>query len=177
MYQHGVKVPHVAETSNLSLSFIINTTTMSLKAKIDNDIKEAMKAREKERLLALRDIKKMILMEETKSGASGELSEAEEMKILQKAVKQRKDSAEVYRSQNRPDLLEKEEVEIAVIEHYLPKQLSEAEVEEKLKEIIAQVGATSPADMGKVMGAATKQMAGVADGKTISTLTKKLLTS
>jgi hypothetical protein len=148
---------------------------MSLKAKIDNDIKIAMKAREKDRLLALRDIKKMILMEETKAGYVGELTEEEEMKILQRAVKQRKDSAEVYRAQNRPDLLEKEEVEIAVIEDYLPKQLSEAEVEEKLKAIIIQVGATSPADMGKVMGAATKQMAGVTDGKTISTLTKKLL--
>jgi uncharacterized protein YqeY len=148
---------------------------MSLKAKIDNDIKIAMKAREKERLLALRDIKKMILMEETKAGYVGELTEGEEMKILQRAVKQRKDSAEVYRAQDRPDLLGKEEAEIAVIEDYLPKQLSEAEVEEKLKEIIAQVGATSPADMGKVMGAATKQMAGITDGKTISTLTKKLL--
>jgi len=148
---------------------------MSLKAKIDNDIKIAMKAREKDRLLALRDIKKMILMEETKAGYVGELTEEGEMKILQRAVKQRKDSAEVYRAQNRPDLLEKEEVEIAVIEDYLPKQLSEAEVEEKLKAIIIQVGATSPADMGKVMGAATKQMAGVTDGKTISTLTKKLL--
>lgn len=148
---------------------------MLLKAKIDNDIKEAMKAREKERLLALRDIKKMILMEETKAGGTGELTEDEEMKILQKAVKQRKDSAEVYRQQDRPDLLEKEETEIAVIEAYLPKQLSEAEIEEKLKVIIADVGAASPADMGKVMGAATKLMAGVADGKTISMLTKKLL--
>lgn len=148
---------------------------MSLKTKIDNDIKEAMKAREKERLLALRDIKKMILMEETKAGGTGELTEDEEMKILQKAVKQRKDSAEVYRKQDRPDLLEKEETEIAVIEAYLPKQLSEAEIEEKLKVIIADVGAASPADMGKVMGAATKLMAGVADGKTISMLTKKLL--
>jgi hypothetical protein len=150
---------------------------MSLKSKIDNDIKEAMKARAKERLLALRDIKKMILMEETKAGALGDLTEDEEMKILQKAVKQRKDSAEVYRTQDRPDLLEKEDAEIAVIEGYLPKQLPEAEVEEKLKAIIAQVGATSPADIGKVMGVATKQMAGVTDGKTISTITKKLLAS
>lgn len=165
------------QTPNILYSFTENLTNMSLKSKIDNDIKEAMKAREKERLLALRDIKKMILMEETKAGASGELSEDEEMKILQKAVKQRKDSAEVYRQQDRADLLEKEEAEIAVIENYLPKQLSEAEVEEKLKEIIVQVGATSPADMGKVMGAATKQMAGVTDGKTISTITKKLLAS
>lgn len=150
---------------------------MSLKAQIDNDIKTAMKAREKERLLALRDIKKAILMEETKAGFTGELTEDEEMKILQRAVKQRKDSAEVYKAQNREDLLEKEEVEIAVIEAYLPKQLSEAEVEGKLKEIIAQVGATSPADMGKVMGVATKQLAGITDGKTISTITKKLLAS
>lgn len=136
-----------------------------------------MKAREKERLLALRDIKKMILMEETRAGFTGEISEDEEMKILQRAVKQRKDSAEVYRAQNREDLLEKEELEIAVIEAYLPQQLSEEEVEARLKEIIAEVGATSAADMGKVMGAATKQLAGITDGKTISTITKKLLTS
>lgn len=148
---------------------------MSLKAKIDNDIKEAMKAREKERLMALRDIKKKILEEETRPGATGELTEDEEMKILQRAVKQRKDSAEVYRQQGREDLLATEETEIGFIEVYLPKQLSEAEVEEKLKEIIAQVGATSPADMGKVMGVATKQLAAVTDGKTISMITKKLL--
>lgn len=148
---------------------------MSLKTQIDADIKAAMLAREAGKLLALRDIKKLILLEETKEGKSGELTADEEMKILQKAVKQRKDSVEIYRQQNRPDLLEKELAEIAVIEVYLPKQLSEEEVAEKLKEIIARVGASAPSDMGKVMGVATKELAGLAEGKLISTLVKSLL--
>lgn len=148
---------------------------MSLKTQIDADIKAAMLAREAGKLLALRDIKKLILLEETKEGKSGELTADEEMKILQKAVKQRKDSVEIYRQQNRPDLLEKELAEIAVIEAYLPKQLSEEEVAEKLKEIIARVGASAPSDMGKVMGVATKELAGLAEGKLISTLVKSLL--
>lgn len=148
---------------------------MSLKTQIDADIKAAMLAREAGKLLALRDIKKLILLEETKEGKSGELTADEEMKILQKAVKQRKDSVEIYRQQNRPDLLDKELAEIAVIEVYLPKQLSEEEVAEKLKEIIARVGASAPSDMGKVMGVATKELAGLAEGKLISTLVKSLL--
>lgn len=148
---------------------------MSLKIQIDADIKASMLAREAGKLLALRDIKKLILLEETKEGKSGELTADEEMKILQKAVKQRKDSVEIYRQQNRPDLLEKELAEIAVIEVYLPKQLSEEEVAEKLKEIIARVGASAPSDMGKVMGVATKELAGLAEGKLISTLVKSLL--
>lgn len=148
---------------------------MSLKTTIDAEIKAAMLAQDRVRLLALRDIKKMILLEETKEGGSGELSEADESRILQKAVKQRKDSAEMFKSQNREDLLEKELAEIAVIEAFLPKQLSEEEVAAALKEIIAQVGASAPSDMGKVMGVATKQLAGKADGKTISTLVKQLL--
>lgn len=148
---------------------------MSLKAKIDADIKAAMLAKEKVKLLALRDIKKAILLEETATSKGGTLSEEEELKILQKAVKQRKDSAEIYKQQNRPDLLEKEEEEIAVIEAYLPKQLNESELKEALSQIISQVGASGPGDMGKVMGAATKALAGKADGRAISTMVKTLL--
>ncbi|MFN3589547.1 MAG: GatB/YqeY domain-containing protein [Spirosomataceae bacterium] len=148
---------------------------MPLKLIIDADIKAAMLARDQVRLLALRDIKKMILLEETKAGGTGEISEADEMRILQKAVKQRKDSAEIYIAQNRPDLLAKEEAEIAVIEAYLPKAMSEEELETAVAAIIAEVGATSPADMGKVMGVATKSLAGKTDGKAISAMVKTLL--
>jgi uncharacterized protein YqeY len=148
---------------------------MSLKSTIDADIKAAMLAQDKVKLLALRDIKKIILIEETAAGRSGELSEADEMRILQKAVKQRKDSAEIYKQQNRPDLLEKEEAEIAIIEAYLPKAMSEDELKEALTAIIASVGASGPGDMGKVMGAATKELAGKADGRAISAMVKTLL--
>lgn len=148
---------------------------MPLKLIIDADIKAAMLARDQVRLLALRDIKKMILLEETKAGGTGEISEADEMRILQKAVKQRKDSAEIYIAQNRPDLLAKEEAEIAVIEAYLPKAMSEEELETAVAAIIAEVGATSPAEMGKVMGVATKSLAGKTDGKAISAMVKTLL--
>ncbi len=148
---------------------------MSLKSTIDADIKAAMLAQDKVKLLALRDIKKVILIEETAAGRSGELSEADEMKILQKAVKQRKDSAEIYKQQNRPDLLEKEEAEIAIIEAYLPQAMSEEELKTALTSIIAKTGANSPADMGKVMGAATKELAGKADGRAISAMVKTLL--
>ncbi len=148
---------------------------MSLKSTIDADIKAAMLAQDKIKLLALRDIKKIILIEETAAGRSGDLSEADEMRILQKAVKQRKDSAEIYKQQNRPDLLEKEEAEIAIIEAYLPKAMSEDELKEALTGIIASVGASGPRDMGKVMGAATKELAGKADGRAISAMVKTLL--
>lgn len=148
---------------------------MSLKEKIDADIKSAMLAKEHQRLLALRDIKKAILIEETKPGAGGQISEADELRLLQKAVKQRKDSAEIYKSQNRVDLLDKELAEIAIIETYLPAAMSEADLEAALKAIIAKVGASGPSDMGKVMGAATKELAGKADGRAISTMVKSLL--
>ena len=148
---------------------------MGLKATIDGDIKAAMLAKDKVTLLALRDIKKMILIEETKAGGNGEISDDEGMKILQKAVKQRKDSAQIYKDQNRPDLLEKEEAEIAAIEKYLPEAMSEEELKSALQEIISKVGATSPADMGKVMGMATKQLAGKAEGRAISSMVKTLL--
>jgi len=126
-------------------------------------------------LQTLRAIKSAILLARTEAGASEELSEADELKLLQKLVKQRKDSAALYTQQGRNDLAEPELAQMAVIEKFLPAQLSEAEVEEALKGIIAQVGATSPKDMGKVMGAATKQLAGKADGKLISDIVKKLL--
>lgn len=148
---------------------------MSLKIQIEGDIKKAMLAREKDELKALRAIKAMILMAETEKGGTGEVSEDTEMKLLMKAVKQRKDSAQIYKDQGREDLLVVEEAEIAVIEKYLPQQLSESDVRAELEKIIAQVGATGPQDMGKVMGMASKAMAGKADGKTISVIVKSIL--
>jgi uncharacterized protein len=150
---------------------------MSLKTQIDADIKAAMLARDPARLLALRDIKKLILIEETKPGAADSLSEEDEIKIVQKAVKQRKDSVEIYRTQNRPDLLDKELAEIAVIEVYLPAQMSLEDIQKAVAKVIADVGATSPADMGKVMGAANKALAGQAEGRVISEVVKSLLAS
>ena len=141
---------------------------MSLQTKVMEALKEAMKAKDTVALESLRAIKSAILLARTEAGASEELSEADELKLLQKLVKQRKDSAALYTQQGRNDLAEPELAQMAVIEKFLPAQLSEAEVEEALKGIIAQVGATSPKDMGKVMGAATKQLAGKADGKLIS---------
>ena len=150
---------------------------MSLKQQIEADIKKAMLAKQKDELKALRAIKSMILLAETEKGGSGEISADAEMKMLMKAVKQRKDSAQIYKDQNREDLYAVEMAEVEVIERYLPKQMSEEEVEAELKKIIEQVGATGPQDMGKVMGAATKALAGKADGKTISGIVKKILTS
>jgi uncharacterized protein YqeY len=148
---------------------------MSLKLTIENGIKDAMRAKDADRLRALRAIKSMILLEETSGSSADGLSADSEMKILMKAAKQRRDSLEVYVAQNRPDLAEKEQVELAIIEEFLPKQLSDAELTVKITEIIASVGATSPADMGKVMGAASKQLAGLADGKAISAKVSELL--
>ena len=148
---------------------------MSLKQQIDADIKQAMLAKQPDKLRALRAIKSMILLEETKEGQSGELKPEDETKILTKAVKQRKDSADIYRQQNRPDLLATEEAEIVVIEQYLPKQLSEDELKEKLQTIMSRIGASAPSDMGKVMGVATKELAGQTDGKAISAMVKQLL--
>ncbi len=148
---------------------------MALKTEIDGQIKAAMLARDSVRLTALRDIKKVILLEETKEGKSGDLTSDEELKLLTKAAKQRRESADIYRQQNRPDLLDKELAELAVIEEFLPKQLSDDELKAKLQEIIARVGASGPADMGKVMGVASKELAGLADGKAISVNVKSLL--
>ena len=142
---------------------------------ISNDIKEAMKARDKVRLEALRNIKKVFIEAKTAPGANDTLEDAQALKILQKLAKQGHDSADLYNSQNRPDLAEEEMAQVNVIESYLPKQMSEEEIEAVVKEIIAQTGAQSMKEMGKVMGIASKQLAGKADGKKISEIVKKLL--
>ena len=148
---------------------------MSLQTKVMEALKEAMKAKYTVALESLRAIKSAILLAKTEAGAAEELSEADELKLLQKLVKQRKDSAALYTQQGRNDLAEPELAQMAVIEKFLPAQLSEAEVETALRGIINQVGATTPKDMGKVMGVATKQLAGKADGKLISEIVKRLL--
>lgn len=148
---------------------------MSLQTKVMEALKEAMKAKDTVALESLRAIKSAILLAKTEAGAAEELSEADELKLLQKLVKQRKDSAALYTQQGRNDLAEPELAQMAVIEKFLPAQLSETEVETALRGIINQVGATTPKDMGKVMGVATKQLAGKADGKLISEIVKRLL--
>ena len=148
---------------------------MSLFDQVSNYIKSAMLAKDKVRLEALRGIKKEFLEAKTAKGADGELSDDTAMKILVKMVKQRKESAQIYTEQNRPDLAEPELAEAAVIETYLPKQMDEAELTEALKAIIAEVGATSAKEMGKVMGVASKRLAGLADGRAISAKVKELL--
>lgn len=148
---------------------------MNLFDQISNDIKTAMLARDKQRLEALRGIKKEFLEAKTAKGSDGDLSDDVAMKILVKMVKQRKDSAQIYTEQNRPELAEGELAEAKIIEEYLPKQMTEGELEAALKSIIAEVGATSAKDMGKVMGVATKRLAGKAEGKAISTKVKELL--
>ena len=148
---------------------------MSLEQKIMADLKTAMLAKDEAALRSLREVKAAILLAKTSEGAAGELKEEDEIKLLQKLVKQRKDSLEIYQQQNRADLAKKEEEEIAIISKFLPQQMSAEDVKAELVKIIAAVGASSPADMGKVMGAATKQLAGKADGKTISMLVKELL--
>ncbi|MBK5719633.1 GatB/YqeY domain-containing protein [Dysgonomonas sp. Marseille-P4677] len=148
---------------------------MNLFDKVSEDIKDAMRAKDKVKLEALRGMKKEFIEAKTAKGANDELSDEAAIQILQKMAKQRRDSAEIYTGQNRPDLAEKELAELAVIETYLPKQLSQDELDVKIADIIAQVGASSPADMGKVMGVATKALAGLAAGKAISETVKKLL--
>lgn len=148
---------------------------MALKQRIETEIKSAMIAKDKVRLTALRAVKSLILLEETKEGFSGTLTEEEELKLLTKAAKQRKDSAEIYEKQNRADLLEVELAELAVIQEFLPKALSEEELTQAIQEIIVRVGATGPQDMGKVMGMASKELAGKADGKAIADRVKTLL--
>ncbi|HYG01238.1 MAG TPA: GatB/YqeY domain-containing protein [Chryseosolibacter sp.] len=148
---------------------------MSLKQQIDGDIKNAMLSKNKEELEALRSIKSMILLAETEKGGSGDVSADTENKILMKAAKQRKESADIFQQQNRQDLADRELFQLAIINRYLPKQLSEAEIISALQSIIAETGAKDPQDMGKVMGMATKKLAGQADGKVISEQVKKLL--
>ena len=148
---------------------------MGLENTIMAELKKAMLAKDEKTLRAIRAIKAAIIIAKTSEGAKGELKEEDEVKMLQKLVKQRKDSLLIYQQQNRPDLAQKEEEEIEVIERYLPKQLTAEELKEKVSVIIAALGASSPADMGKVMGVATKQLGGVAEGKAISAAVKELL--
>ena len=148
---------------------------MSLDQKIMSELKTAMLAKDEAALRSLRAVKAAILLAKTSEGAGGELKEEEETKLLQKLVKQRKDSLEIFQRQNRDDLAKKEQEEIAIIEKFLPKQLSPEELKAAIEKIITETGASSPADMGKVMGVATRQLAGKADGKSISTLVKELL--
>ena len=148
---------------------------MSLEAKVMEQMKDAMKSKNEAALRSLRAIKAEIIKAKTEPGAHGEISADNEIKMLQKMVKQRRDSLEIFTQQNRPELAQKESEEIAVIETFLPKQLSEAELKEELAKIIAETGASSPADMGKVMGIASKKLAGLAEGKAISTAVKELL--
>jgi len=148
---------------------------MGLEQKIQKDIMEAMKAKDQVRLSSVRAIKSAILLAKTSEGASGDLQDSDIIKLIQKLSKQRKESAEQYVAAGRQELADNELAEASVLDGYLPKQLSVAEVEAKLKEIIAQVGASAPSDMGKVMGVATKALAGLADGKTISSVVKSLL--
>lgn len=148
---------------------------MSLSTQIMDSMKEAMRAKDTVALEALRAIKSEILLAQTASGSKEEITEADEIKILQKLVKMRKDSYEIFTTQNRADLAEPELAQIAVIEKFLPAQLSEAEVEAIVAKIIAETGASGIASMGKVMGLASAQIGGQAEGKTISTIVKKLL--
>ena len=148
---------------------------MSLEQKIMAELKPAMLAKDEKTVRSLRAVKAAIIVAKTAEGASGELSADEEIKLLQKLVKQRKDSLEIFQQQNREDLALKEQEEIAVIEKFLPRQLDENELKDIISGIITTSGATSPADMGKVMGLATKQLAGKADGKTVSAIVRQLL--
>ena len=148
---------------------------MNLEQKIMGQLKTAMLAKDEKSVRSLRAIKAAIILAKTAEGAGGEIKEEDEIKLLQKLVKQRKDSLEIFQQQNRADLAQKEMEEISVIEKFLPKQLSAEELNELIKGIIKETGASSPADMGKVMGVATKQLAGKADGKTISAFVKELL--
>ena len=148
---------------------------MEMFDRISNDIKDAMKAKDKVRLETLRNIKKVFLEAKTAPGANDTLTDDAAMKIMQKLVKQGKDSATLYNEQGRADLAEAELAQVAVIETYLPKQISAEELEAALKAIIAEVGAEGPKDMGKVMGTATKKLAGLAEGRAISAKVKELL--
>ncbi len=148
---------------------------MSLETQIMGEMKDAMKAKDEAVLRALRAIKAEIIKAKTEPGAGGEIDEATEQKFLQKMMKQRRDSLEIFEKQDREDLAVKEREEMAVIERFLPKQMDAAELKIALEKIISDTGAASPADMGKVMGVASKQLAGLADGKTISAMVKELL--
>lgn len=171
----ALSIANVAFTDFKSTYHFFNSEYMSLKSQVESGIKDAMRAKQTDALRTLRAIKSLILLEETKSGATGTLTADDELKLLTKAAKQRRESADIYRTQGREDLLVIEEAELAIIEQFLPKQLTEDEIKAKLQDIIIRVGASAPSDMGKVMGVATKELAGQADGKVVSALVKSLL--
>lgn len=148
---------------------------MSLEQKVMTELKKAMLARDEKALRSLRAVKSAIILAKTAEGAGGELKEEDEVRLLQKLVKQRKDSLEIYEKQQRADLAEKEKEEMEIIQQFLPQPLSAEELKEAVANIIRETGASSPADMGKVIGAASKQLAGKADGKTIAGIVKELL--
>ena len=148
---------------------------MTLKEQIDSEIKNAMLSKKKDDLRALRAIKSLILLAETEKGGSTGIDEGSEIRLLTKAAKQRRDSLEIYRNQGREDLAVKEEEELKIIEKFLPKQLTDEEISSEIKQIIQELGAGGPQDMGRVMGASTKKLAGKADGKKIAEIAKKLL--
>lgn len=148
---------------------------MALEQQIQKDIMAAMKAKDQVRLNAVRSIKSAILLAKTAEGAAGELTDGDIVKLIQKLAKQRKEAAEQYVTAGRQELADNELAEAAILAEYLPKQLSPEEVEARLREIIAEVGASAPSDMGKVMGVATKRLAGLADGRTISGIVKQIL--
>lgn len=148
---------------------------MSLEQKVMDQLKEAMKAKDEAALRTLRAIKSAILNEKTSEGFSGEIDEAGELKLLQKLAKQRRDSLDIFVQQNREDLAAKEREELSIIERFLPAQMTTEELKAALENVIAQVGAAGPGDMGKVMGVASKQLSGRADGKAISEMVKQLL--
>jgi hypothetical protein len=148
---------------------------MSLETNVMAQMKDAMKSKNEAGLRTLRAIKAAIIIAKTSEGAGGEISEAEELKLLQKLAKQRKDSLDIFTQQNREDLAKKEQEELDIISTFLPAQLEGQALEKVIREIIAETGASGPADMGKVMGAATKKLAGQADGKAISAMVKQLL--
>jgi uncharacterized protein len=171
---------HKGDPENLMRKRIVLITFvkiiyMSLEQKIMTELKTAMLAKDEKTVRSLRAIKAAILNAKTSEGAAGQINEADENKLLQKMVKQRKDSLEIFVQQNREDLAQKEREELEVIEKFLPKQLSAEELREKIKKIIDETGAASPADFGKIMGTASKQLAGLADGKAISAVVKELL--
>lgn len=148
---------------------------MSLEQKVMDELKNAMRAKDEAALRTLRAIKAAIIIEKTAEGATGEITEAQEQKMLVKLAKQRRDSLDIFEKQNREDLAAKEREELSIIEKFLPKQMTQEELQAEVKAIIEQVGAKTPADMGKVMGVASKQLAGKADGKAISETVKQLL--
>lgn len=163
----------ISRTTNYNRKFVLlKFTSMTFEEKINADMKSAMLAKDSKKLEAIRAIKSVILL--LKTSPEG-LTDESAMKALQKEVKKRKDSAEIYTQQNRPDLAEVESFQAGILEEYLPKQMSEGEIKTELTKIIAETGATSPADMGKVMGAASKALAGKADNKIVSQLVKELL--